>query len=169
MIRFSIDIPKDIAAAIPLILTHPAQAAAAAAGGVREAVRKNFISLPGRSFYKDAAESTVVEPASGEGSATVSVYRRGVALRLHGGTVNARPGHAMTLPTGKSDLWPREMSGLSLMYWRKDGKLRAGLGKNGQLLFTFVKTTRHSPNPKVLPGAATLQQAAIDAITTATR
>lgn len=107
-----------------------------------------------------------MSPPTGADSAQVTVERRGVALRLLGGTVQAKPGHAMALPVkrGNSDLWPREIPGLSLVRWRSGGKVRAGLAKDGRLMFTFIKSATHRPNPAVLPAPAALAQAARDEI-----
>ncbi len=114
MLTLSVNFVTDPSRALPPVLSSPNAAAQAAAGGVRTAVQENFLRLGGRKFWQRAAELTRVEP-TGRGKAEVSVYRRGVALRLFGGLVFARPGHAMALPVrtnNRTDLWPREMPGL---------------------------------------------------------
>lgn len=165
MLQFTVQLPTDILRALPPALGNPAAAALKAAGGVQRAVQGNFLRRGGKSFWQDAAASTNVSP-TGADSAQVSVYRRGVALRLLGGRVQAKPGHAMALPVkrGDSDLWPREIPGLSLVRWRSGGKVRAGLAKDGRLMFTFIKAATHRPNPAVLPAPAALAQAARDEI-----
>lgn len=126
MLHFSVHLSSDLSRALPPGLANPAAASLAAAGGVQRAVQENFLRRGGKSFWPQAAELTKVSPAGADG-AQVSVYRRGVALRLLGGRVQAKPGHAMALPVkrGDSDLWPREIPGLSLVRWRSGGKVRA--------------------------------------------
>ena len=165
MLHFSVHLSSDLSRALPPGLANPAAASLAAAGGVQRAVQENFLRRGGKSFWPQAAELTKVSPAGADG-ALVSVYRRGVALRLLGGRVQAKPGHSMALPVkrGDSDLWPREIPGLSLVRWRSGGKVRAGLAKDGRLMFTFIKAATHKPDSTVLPAPAALQQAARDAI-----
>lgn len=126
MLHFSVHLSSDLSRALPPGLANPAAASLAAAGGVQRAVQENFLRRGGKSFWPQAAELTKVSPAGADG-ALVSVYRRGVALRLLGGRVQAKPGHSMALPVkrGDSDLWPREIPGLSLVRWRSGGKVRA--------------------------------------------
>lgn len=134
MLKFSVQLPTDLLRALPPALGNPAAAALKAACGVQRAVQGNFLRLGGRSFWQDAAASTNVSP-TGADSAQVTVERRGVALRLLGGAVRAKPGHAMALPlrsNNSPDLWPREIPGLSLVRWRSGGKVRAGLAKDGR-------------------------------------
>ena len=166
MLSLSVNFLTDPSRALPPVLRSPNAAAQAAAGGVRTAVQENFLRLGGRKFWQSAAELTRVEP-TGRGKAEVSVYRRGVALRLLGGKVYAKPGHAMALPVRRNnstDLWPREIPGLTLVRWRRDGRIRAGLSKDGRVLFTLVKATVHPANPAVMPSPDSLQQAAASGI-----
>lgn len=161
MLHFTVQLPTDLLRSLPPALGNPAAAALKAAGGVQRAVQGNFLRRGGRSFWQQAAALTRVSP-TGADSAQVSVHRRGVALRLLGGTVLAKPGHAMALPVkrGDSDLCPREIPGLTLVRWREGGKLRAGLAKDGRLMFTLIKAATHKPDPTVLPAPGELQQAA---------
>lgn len=64
---------------------------------VQQAVKKNFESLPGERFYKDAAEATRLE-MQGD-AALISVAHQGVRLRWKGGVVT--PGRGTSSYTGK--------------------------------------------------------------------
>ena len=102
MLKFSLQLPTDLPRRLPSVLANPAAASLAAAGGVRDAVRENFISLGGRKFWKGAAEGTIAR-TTGADAAEVAIYQRGVALRLHGGTVRPRTAKLLcnTMLTGK--------------------------------------------------------------------
>ena len=170
MLKFSLQLPTDLPRRLPSVLANPAAASLAAAGGVRDAVRENFISLGGRKFWKGAAEGTIAR-TTGADAAEVAIYQRGVALRLHGGTVRPRQARLLAIPTGDTALWPREMSGLAYIPLRRKGsgegapgKLRGLLTKDGRVMFLLVTHAEHRANPAVLPGGEEMREAAMGAI-----
>ena len=171
MLEFTVHLPSSLPRALPPVLANPRDASLAAAGGVRDAVKQNFLSLGGRQFYQQAAASTFAQPA-GADAAEVCVRHTGVALRLMGGTVRPRRAKLLAIPTTDTDLWPSEMSGLAYIPLRRkgssssaSGKLRALLARDGRVLFLLVTHAEHRPNPAVLPTQEKMQTAALHAIT----
>ena len=171
MLEFTVQLPADLTRALPPVLANPRAASLAAAGGVRDVVKQNFLTLGGRQFFQQAAASTIAQPA-GADAAEVCVRQRGVALRLLGGTVRPRRAKLLAIPTTDTDLWPSEMSGLAYIPLRRKGssaaapgKLRALLARDGRVLFLLVTHAEHRPNPAVLPTQEKMQTAALHAIT----
>ncbi len=111
-----------------------------------EFLRSHLESLPGRSFYKEAAAS--LERDSGADYEAIHITKRGFALQLFGGVVSAgrgksavtgRPTEYLTIPANKSiteaagfypglvmmsnddgDRWlakPREDEGFDVYFW----------------------------------------------------
>lgn len=68
-----------------------------AADGVLEHTRNHLLALPGKSFYRDAAQS--LERVSTAQDDEVRITQRGVALQHYGGTVE--PGKGLSSKTGK--------------------------------------------------------------------
>ncbi len=103
---------------------------------VRQAVRDNFTSREGRTYWMTAADRTSMQVLP-DGSALVTVDWRGVHLRWRGGVVKPKPGNKssktgrqvklLSIPLGASGKRPGDLGPLAFLPIRKKPKLRGYL------------------------------------------
>lgn len=132
--------------------------------------RPNALGGRRTNFYAQGARATTWSAT--DTGATVVVAAQGLAQRFHGGTINAKPGKALSIPAdaeahGRS---PREFSDLRLVVFGATGRAALvtarstaiRLGKRGvkavsstfeRVLYWLVKSVTQRADPSVLPTA----------------
>lgn len=175
MINLTITIDAD-RLDLDLSSTNLRRVSQGAATEVRGTLRNHFESLPGRSFWTEAARSTVVKPAGDV--VCVSIYKRGVALQRYGGTI--KPTDRASEVTGKritslliparwSPLRGKSLYDLGLpsdevkVIPRKNGKSPLLIHERpdrSTVLGFLVKSATIKPHPEVMPTTKELHAAA---------
>ncbi len=177
-----------------LTLSAPQQrdVAEQAAIGMRNAIRANFDTLPGNTFWGDASRKTRVED-DGDGFAVV-VRQRGVALQRYGGTVTAgksmsthtkQPTKLLAIPAKgvkeapnaykplafravkggnmRGMLLPGEVRPAKRAYKGKPaGRMIVAPIAGADPLFLLVQRTEHKPHPEVMPSNSELADVAAE-------
>lgn len=115
-------------------------------------------------FYEKAREGTH-EPQLEAGGVSVSIDAQGIAQRLFGGTIQARPGGFLTIPAiaiayGKR---AREFD-LRLVVFGDTGLAalvsKTGAGDEGDVYYWLVRSVTQAADPTVLPTEAEMTDAA---------
>ena len=141
----------------------------------RNAARSRHTSS---NYWAHAAEA--IHTSADATAGTVTIRHPGIRWHREGGTIHAKPGKAMAIPLRDAlyGVWPSEhfASRQDAFVWRKGNKAflaaRPGKGIRGttarrgelRLLYILLKSVSKSPDPSVLPPAATMQATATAAV-----
>lgn len=149
---------------------------------IREVVREHFYVLQNDSahhetaralganptgLYLQAADATQAPTQEGDG-VSISINQQGIAQRLHGGDIEARPGSAITIPARAEAYGKRasEFDNLKLIVFAtldlaalvdKDDEESEGL-----VYYWLVQRVHQDPDPTVLPEDAEMIDPAIE-------
>ena len=118
-------------------------------------------------FYERARQG-VQQPELESGGVSVSINKEGLAQRVFGGTISAKPGGYLTIPARTDTYGHRasEFPNLRLIVFGETG-LAALVDKNepaheGTVYFWLVRSVTQSPDPTVLPSDAEMVDPAIE-------